>query len=87
MNLLNPFDEVFNHTYLQIRKKIERFYGVKDADEYFNNLKKSILSKCTKDTHKIVGFESLAEYCESVQMYRKYNYNFKENDSKTLENA
>lgn len=83
MNLLNPFDEVFNHTYYQICKKIENFYGVKNADDYFNNLRKSILNQCTKDTHNIVNFKNLFDYCENVQMYRKYNFelNKKENDS------
>jgi len=74
MNLLNPFDEVFNHTYFQIRKKIEKFYGVTNADEYFNKLRKTILDKCVKDTHKIKEFDNLLDYCAHVQMVRKYGH-------------
>lgn len=80
MNLLNPFDEVFNHTYIQIRKKIQKFYGVADADTYFNSLRKSILDNHSKDVHKIQEFNTLFDYCEHVQLLRKYGVNHKSSE-------
>jgi hypothetical protein len=77
MNLLNPFDEVFNHTYFQICKKIQTFYGVNDADVYFTRLRKSVLDAHSKDVHNLKNFTNLYNYCEHVQILRKYGLDHK----------
>lgn len=72
MDLLNPFDEVFDHTYYQIRKKIENYYGVENADVWYKSFRQHLLDKCKNDNHNIKPFENLYDYCEKMQTIKRY---------------
>lgn len=65
-------DDIGRKTYEVVCKKIQRFYGVADAEEYFRGKKKAISDKCEHDEFGWLGFDSLREWHEYISITAKY---------------
>lgn len=64
--------DVGRKTYEAICKKIQRFYGVSDAEEYFRRKKKAIADRCEHDEFGWAKFASLKEWHEAKSIAEKY---------------
>jgi len=67
-----PLKEAGSHSYHQICKKVCKFYGVKDAELWFQSNKKMILDLCKKDILGITKDNSLFDYVARKQLERKF---------------
>ena len=56
---------IHRKTYEVVCKKIQRFYGVADAESFFLARKKAILNKCVTDEFGWSKYESLKEWHEA----------------------
>lgn len=65
-------ENIARKTYEAICKKIQRFYGVEDAEEYFCQKRKSILDKCEHDEFGWGQFTSLKDWHEAKSIAAKY---------------
>ena len=70
--MINPFYEAQNHTYLQVCKKIQNYFGVDDADKFYVHFRKRIIDNCTEDVHHVQSFNCLLEYCENARLRARY---------------
>lgn len=57
--------DICRKTYEVICKKVQRFYGVPDAERFFQAKRKAILDKCEQDEFGWAKYESLKEWHEA----------------------
>lgn len=69
--------DLHRKTYEVVCKKVKKFYGVPDAERFFQARRKAILDQCEPDEFGWGRYESLREWHEAISLAARMSPNVK----------